>query len=96
MTRRSSHTASATAGSSSGVRGSRNQFGASRWNRCAAVRDASRRDGSSAADTFSRAAEAASSSPISRSAPGTPDRNSASASLRASPVSRVRYPPTSR
>lgn len=52
--------------------------------------------GRRAADTFRRAAEAVSSRPISRSAPGTPLRNSASASPRASPVSRVRYPPTSR
>ncbi|CAM5541810.1 hypothetical protein SALBM311S_07391 [Streptomyces alboniger] len=96
MIRRSSHTASATAGNNSGVFGSLNQLGASRWNRCAAVREASRTDGSRAAETFSRAAEPASSRPISRSAPGTPDRNNASASLRASPVSRVRYPPISR
>ena len=88
--RRSSQTASAIAGSSSGVRGSWYQPGASRWKRCAALSEALLTEGSSAADTFSRAADAASSRPMSLSAPGSPERNRASASLRPRPVSRVR------
>ncbi|WP_420855905.1 hypothetical protein [Thermoactinospora rubra] len=68
-----------------------NHPGASRWNRCAADDGASRNAGDKAADAFSRAVAAASARPISRSdVSGTPDRNSASASARSSPVSRVR------
>lgn len=73
-----------------GGSGSWYQEGASRWKRWAAEAEASRTEGSSAADTLSRAAEAASSRPISRSAEGRPERKRASASLRARPVSRVR------
>src|SRR5690606_9732466 len=55
-----------------------------------------RSDAGSAASTFSSAAAMTSPRPISPAGPGRPDRNSASASSRVRPVSRVRYPSTRR
>lgn len=91
-TARSAQTARARSGSSSGVDGSRNQAGASRWKRRAADSAASRTDGSRVAVSLSRAVCAASHRPRSCKAVGSPDRNRVSASLGWSVVSRVRQP----